>query len=79
MYNAHIPELEDLIKIKKVYSEQYISKMADLFPKIGLSKEEVYCLLFGVELSEKDYHKRPMSKFKHDILKELGILKKLRK
>lgn len=53
--------------------------MADLFPKIGLSKEEDYRLLFDVELSEKDYHKRPMSKFKHDILKELGILKKLRR
>ena len=48
--------------------------MAQFFPNRGLSKEETYRLLFGTELDAKDFHKRPMSKFKHDILKELGII-----
>ncbi len=75
MYNAHIPELEDLIKIKKAYSKTYIEEMAKFFPTTGLSEEETYRILFGVELDEKSFHLRPLSKFKSDILKDLGIIK----
>ncbi len=74
MYNAHHPELEDLIRIKKAYGKEYIDQMAKFFPKTGLSEEEVYRLLFGTELSKESFHKRPLSKFKYDILKELGII-----
>jgi len=76
MYNAHVDELKDLIKIKQAYSSSYIDKIQDLFKDTQLTNEEVYRLLFGTELDEKNFHKRPMSKFKHDILKELGIIKK---
>lgn len=36
-----------------------------------MSKEEVYKNVFGIESKEKDFHKRPFSKFKYDILEEL--------
>ena len=36
-----------------------------------LTEKEIYILIFGVEVEEKDYHKRPLSKFKHEIIKEL--------
>jgi hypothetical protein len=76
MYNAHIPELEDLIKIKKAYTENYIDKLNKFFPKSSLTNEDIYRLAFGTEINFKDFHKRPLSKFKNDILKELGIIKK---
>lgn len=74
MYNAHHEELQDLIKLKNAYGENYIQRMIKLFPKTELNVSEIYKLVFGVELQQKDFHKRPMSKFKHDILKELGII-----
>ena len=43
------------------------------FDKLHISKSEAYRLIFGVEYNEIDFHKRPVSKFKCDILKELGI------
>ncbi len=77
MYNAHISELEDLIKIKKAYSSAYIEKIKSLFPASQtLSENEIYRFLFGTELEVDDFHKRPLSKFKSDILKELKIIKK---
>lgn len=76
MYNAHLPELEDLIKIKKVYTENYLDKLKKFFPKSSLTNEDIYRLAFGTEMNSKDFHKRPLSKFKNDILKELGIIKK---
>lgn len=75
MYNAHIPELEDLIEIKKTYSENYLDKLKKFFPKSTLTNEDIYRLAFGTELHAKDFHKKPMSKFKHDILIELGVIK----
>lgn len=74
MYNAHHEELNDLIRLKNAYGKNYIERMIKLFPKAELSSNEIYKLIFGVESNPSDFHKRPMSKFKHDILKELGII-----
>jgi hypothetical protein len=74
MYKTHIDELADLIKIKQAYSDKYIELMQNFFPKSSLSKQEVFRLLFGTELDSKDFHKRPLSKFKNDILQKLDII-----
>jgi hypothetical protein len=74
MFNAHHSELADLIRIKKAYSENYIEKLKDVYSAINLSDMEVYRLAFGTEIDENSFHKRPLSKFKKDILKELKML-----
>jgi hypothetical protein len=74
MYDAHQDELEDLLTIKQAYSKAYLRSLKDTFPGANLTDDEIYRLAFGTELNSKDFHKRPMSKFKHDILKELGII-----
>lgn len=76
MYNAHIMELEDMINLKKAYSKEYIKNMATFFPDNGLSERETFRMLFGIENESKNYHLMPMSKFKTDILRELGIIEK---
>ena len=72
MYNSHQSEIDDLIKIKTNYSENYIQSIQELF-KHKLTKEEIYRILFGVEYDSEDFHKLPLSKFKNDILKDLKI------
>lgn len=74
MYNSHIEEVEELIKVKKVYSEDYLDRMIKLFPKAGLNKKEIYKLVFGVEFETNKFKDKPLSKFKSDLLKELGII-----
>lgn len=74
MYDGHGEELDDLITLKREYSIDYLKSLRDAFPNVRLSDELVYRLAFGTEMNKKDFHKRPMSKFKHDILKELGII-----
>ena len=46
-----------------------------MFPDIEISKEERFRLIFGIELEEKNYHKRIFSKFKNDIISELMSVK----
>jgi len=74
IYDTHHDELKDLIKIKTYYSDTYIDQIRDLFGK-KLSYDEVYRLLFGVEYDSQNFYKKPLSKFKHDILSSLGIKK----
>jgi len=73
VYNAHsMFELKDLIDLKQKYSEDYLDLLfKKSFKGIGMSEEEIYRMVFGVEKEEKDFHKRPFSKFKTDIVKEL--------
>lgn len=73
VYNVHHTELNELLSIKKNYSRSYIASMHKLLGQ-QLTKGDVYRLLFGVYYENKDFHKRPLSKFKYDILKQLDML-----
>lgn len=77
IYETHIDEVEDLLKIKKAYSVNYLKSMKAFFKdSSGLSNEEIYRLAFGTEINESKFEKRPLSRMKRDILIELGIIRK---
>ncbi|SRX56128.1 hypothetical protein [Aequorivita sp. CIP111184] len=74
IYNAHLSELSDLLEIKNSYSVNYIKSLMSAYPNANLSYEETYRLVFGTEYDIRDFHKRPFSKFKKDILAELKLI-----
>ncbi|MCH4895852.1 hypothetical protein E0494_03975 [Marinilabiliaceae bacterium JC040] len=78
IYNAHAMfELKDLIDLKKKYTEDYLDMIFnESFKGIGVEEHDIYRLVFGVEKEEEDFHKRSLSKFKRDIIKELRELDK---
>ncbi|WP_121966376.1 hypothetical protein [Myroides sp. N17-2] len=72
IYSAHNElELRDLFDLRKKYNDNYLNILLDIFSGLQISEEEKYRLIFGIEKNEVDYHKRPMSKFKNDIIEEL--------
>jgi 5-methylcytosine-specific restriction endonuclease McrA len=77
IYKTHEEEIEDLVLIKKRYSESYINSLKTILKSnhSKISTDEIYRLAFGVYYSDEDFHKRPLSKMKKDILKELNIIK----
>jgi len=76
VYNAHTEELRDLIKIRETFSDRYLEVLSKtVLSGVRIGKDELYKLAFGVHLDEKNISKRPFSKFKKDILIELGIIK----
>lgn len=76
IYNAHSDkELKDLIDLRYKYSDNYIDILINKTFKGLMSKEEIYRMIFGIEIEEDNYHKRPFSKFKHDIIEELKNFK----
>lgn len=73
IYGAHSGlELKDLIGLGTANHPNYISTLVnDVVSKLGVTKEDAYRMLFGIETNEEDYLKRPMSKFKSDILRRI--------
>lgn len=69
-------ELQDLIDLRYKYSENYLNILLEkTFGNLNVSESERFRLIFGIELDEENYHKRILSKFKSDIIKELEIIK----
>ncbi|MDQ7961261.1 hypothetical protein [Flavobacterium lindanitolerans] len=68
-------ELKDLIELKYKYSDNYIDILINKTFNGLLTEEEIYRMVFGIEITEENYHKRPFSKFKHDIIEELKKIK----
>lgn len=73
VYDAHSNlELKDLLELKFKYSEDYLDTLLNVtFKGINLSENEIFRLTFGAEFDDADFHKRPFSKFKKDIINEL--------
>lgn len=75
IYNSHTDIVYDLLKTRQAFSERYLEILSnDLLKDIVISDDELYRLVFGTELKSDNFVNRPMSKFKSDILKELGII-----
>lgn len=77
IYDAHSEkELKDLLELRYKYSNNYLDILLNkTFSDLSMSKEEAYRMIFSIEIKEEDYHKRPFSKFKHDIIEELLSVK----
>lgn len=75
VYNSHSDELSSLLRTKQYFSETYLDVLtSNLLKDVIVSKTELYRTVFGVEYDEQNFHNRPFSKFKKDILTELGII-----
>lgn len=75
LYHCHDDlEVSEFLDLALKNNGQYIENLfknvlQDFAPK---SKEEIYRMLFGVEMQSENQDKRPLSKLKHDLLEEIG-------
>jgi hypothetical protein len=75
IYNAHTDELRDLIKMRDTFSDRYLQILSEhVLKDTDIGKDELYQFAFGVYKDEDKLSLRPFSKFKKDILTELGII-----
>ncbi|MDR7208773.1 hypothetical protein [Flavobacterium piscis] len=73
VYETHEDEIKDLRLIRDTYTDRYLEILATQFKGLSISEEEIYRLAFGVHHTDNHFEKRPLSRMKRDILKELGI------
>lgn len=74
IYKMHEDEIVDLRQIRDVYSIDYLEMVKKKILLNNISDEEMYRLAFGTYIEEDKFDRRPLSKMKKDILKELNII-----
>lgn len=75
IYNSHTDILYDLLKIKRSFSNRYLDILeSNLLQGVIVSRQEMYRIVFGAEYDSDYFINRPFSKFKKDILTELGVV-----
>lgn len=80
-YSMHgTTEVNDLMEFKQKYPSGYLKQLiTDVLTDAAknghsLTIKEVYRMLFGAELQQDKFLDRPLSKMKHDILHEMGVI-----
>lgn len=73
VYQAHAEyELKDLVELATKNVPDYISVLTrNAMNDLQITEEQAYRMIFGIEMDEKNYLKRPLSKFKHDIIEQI--------
>lgn len=69
-------EVKDIMDFNEAYEPGYINNILEALysdNKRGLTKSDVYRILFGVEYDSENFLDRPFSKLKRDILKQIGV------
>ncbi|WP_373553433.1 hypothetical protein [Haliscomenobacter sp.] len=75
IYSGHAEEISDILKIRNVMTDNYLEILrTHTYRHLQLTEDELYRLAFGTYREEVNFHKRPFSKLKKDILKELGMI-----
>lgn len=68
-------ELDDMLRIGLKNGKQYVEDyLMNIISGLNISVGDAYRSIYGTELYENVCEERPLSKFKRDILSELGIL-----
>lgn len=68
-------ELDDLLRLTQKNGKQYIEEyLVKIMSGLNIGRADAYRSLFGGELYDSELLERPLSKFKRDILEELGIM-----
>ena len=77
VYNCHADlEAKELYELTIRHGARYVKDLLDLLgDDFNKSEQDVYRMVFGTELDAQRFGERPMSKFKHDLLEQMMVLK----
>lgn len=77
LYKTYNDELEELVwkykSFNSAFYEQLIPRFVKLFPSHA-TRNDIIRFLYGFYAKAKDVHKRPLTKVKQDVAKQLGMI-----
>lgn len=68
LYNSHKVTISEVLYKKTAYSDSYINSINNLFDEMKLTPSERDLFLYGIEMDESKFHKRPLSKLIYDLV-----------
>ena len=74
LYQIHKDRVIELFKQRIIYDENYIEQIKQGYPELFEKEGDIERLITGAYIDEREYGKRPLSKFIADISKEIGLI-----
>lgn len=75
LYTAYADEVEEILWKSRIYNDSYKEQLQQSFDKLFAHEADRFSLLYyGFYTKESDILKRPLSKMKHDIAKQIGLI-----
>lgn len=68
LYNTHKSLVAEIVYKKEAYNNSYQELFNNLFDEINLSENEKQTFLYGIEMDETKFHKKPLAKLIFDIV-----------
>ena len=79
-YEIHKDDLIELMELQEAYPESQVYEICKVINeerisagKPELKESDIRDMVFGKQMPYEEYGKKPLTKFRHDILKELHI------
>lgn len=76
IYGKHTDQIREIVRKYHISGGDYIERLANMFNLSLNDQEEMYILAFGNYSHPEKYELRPLSKFTHDIYRDVFIAKK---
>ncbi|WP_212592642.1 hypothetical protein [Sphingobacterium humi] len=77
LFSNHSDELQFLMNLKKYFGRSYLNNLSTILKDTDITAKEMQRVVFGHSTDNLEaILKRPLSKFRSDILKKLGIFTK---
>jgi len=70
LYNTHKPLVAEIFYKKESYNGSYQNLFNNLFNGMNLSEAEIYIFLYGINMDERTFYKKPLSKLIYDIVND---------
>ncbi len=77
LYYSFNDEIERLIWLKKSFNEAFKNQLVPQFKKLfpqHATRNDIIRFLYGFYANPKDVHKRPLTKVKQDVARQLGMI-----
>lgn len=79
-YDIHKDDLRELLELQEMYPESQIYEICELInrervasARPELTEADIRDMVFGKKMSYEEYGRKPLTKFRHDILKAMHI------
>jgi len=75
IYSTQLDIAEELVWMSVIYDKSYLQSLKNSFQSLYPKKTPMISrLVIGTYTSENEIHKRPLSKFRQDIARQLGLI-----
>lgn len=70
LYDTHKISICEILYKKTAYNDTYVDSINTMLNEMNLTKEERDLFMYGIDMKEESFYKRPLSKLIFDLVNQ---------